>query len=302
MEWNYSQHRSQDYWRKEKKPRWHNQNYDYDYDRNISYHRNRSYNRDRSYDRDRSYSRKRSYKRDRSYSGDRMYDRDRSYSRDRLQDYYKNDYRSDYRNDYRDDYRNYYRKENHRDFKDQRYKRKHKDYYEDTYDKDNHRTGFKNKDRNKDRDQNKDWYRDDSFDKIRSRSKENGYLYDADDDDDDDDDGIFDSEIERVHTILQTMSQEKEMAIGFMFIFSENPDKILDSIHSPADVDYLIAERIECGKVRRLKIWKRTPWHYWQYKFTKLFESCKLWVNKFGHRFDARFSTYCVWICGGEGR
>ena len=43
------------------------------------------------------------------------------------------------------------------------------------------------------------------------------------------------------------MSQENEMAIGFMLVFSENPDKILDSIHSQADVDHLIAERIECG-------------------------------------------------------
>ena len=44
------------------------------------------------------------------------------------------------------------------------------------------------------------------------------------------------------------MSQEKEMAIGFMVAFSENPDKILDSIHSPADVDHLITERIECHR------------------------------------------------------
>ena len=41
------------------------------------------------------------------------------------------------------------------------------------------------------------------------------------------------------------MSQENEMAIGFMLVYSENPDKILDSICSPADVDHLIAERIE---------------------------------------------------------
>ena len=41
------------------------------------------------------------------------------------------------------------------------------------------------------------------------------------------------------------------MAIGFMLVFSENPDKILDSICSPADVDHLIAERIECGKSQK---------------------------------------------------
>ena len=44
------------------------------------------------------------------------------------------------------------------------------------------------------------------------------------------------------------MSQEKEMAIGFMLTFSENPANILDSICSPADVDHLIAERNKCSK------------------------------------------------------
>ena len=44
------------------------------------------------------------------------------------------------------------------------------------------------------------------------------------------------------------MSQEKEMAIGFMLAFSENSDEILDSIHSQADVKCLIAKRIEFAK------------------------------------------------------
>ena len=44
------------------------------------------------------------------------------------------------------------------------------------------------------------------------------------------------------------MSQEKEMATGFMLAFSENPDKKLDSIHSQADVECLIAKRIEFAK------------------------------------------------------
>ena len=66
---------------------------------------------------------------------------------------------------------------------------------------------------------------------------ERDYLYDEDD--------IFHSKIERVHKILQTMSPEKEITIGFMITFSENPDKILDSICSPADVDHLISKRIE---------------------------------------------------------
>ena len=48
-----------------------------------------------------------------------------------------------------------------------------------------------------------------------------------------DDDDIFHSKIGRVHKILQKMSQEKEMVIGFMLAFSESPDKILDNICSP---------------------------------------------------------------------
>ena len=43
------------------------------------------------------------------------------------------------------------------------------------------------------------------------------------------------------------------MAIRFILAFSENPDKILDSIHSPADVDHLIAKRIECGRSQKVK-------------------------------------------------
>ena len=54
-------------------------------------------------------------------------------------------------------------------------------------------------------DKYRDKYRDDSYDQIRGRSKEKDYLYYDDD--------TFDSEIRRVHKILQTMSQEKEMAI-----------------------------------------------------------------------------------------
>ena len=41
------------------------------------------------------------------------------------------------------------------------------------------------------------------------------------------------------------------MVIGFMLAFYENPDKILDSIHSTADVYHLIAERNECGKSQK---------------------------------------------------
>ena len=54
-----------------------------------------------------------------------------------------------------------------------------------------------------------------------------------------------------MHEILQTMSPEKEITIGFMITFSENPDKILDSRHSPADVDHLISKRIEYAKTQK---------------------------------------------------
>ena len=164
----------------------------------------------------------RNNKRDRSYSTDR------SYSRDRLQGYY-----------YKNDYRNDYKKENHRDFKNQRHERRSRDYYEGAYED----RYIKDKDSNKYRYR----YRDDSYDKIKHRSKEKDYLCDDDDDD------IFHSKIERVHKSLQTMSQEKEMATGFMLAFSENPDKILDNICSPADVDHLIAERIEYAKSQKVE-------------------------------------------------
>ena len=66
-----------------------------------------------------------------------------------------------------------------------------------------------------------------------------------------DEDDIFHSKVERVHKILQTVSQEKEITIGFMLLFSENPDKLLDSIQSPTDVDQLIAKRIEYAKPQK---------------------------------------------------
>ena len=166
----------------------------------------------------------------------------KNHYKDNYRNNYKDDYRNDYRNDYRCDYRDYCKKENHRDFKEQKYKRKHRDNYEkiykERYNKDNYRYSYKDKDSH--RDKYRDSYRDDSYDQIRCRSKEKDNLYYDDD--------IFDSKIRRVHIILQTMCQEKEMAIGFMLVFSENPDKILDSIHSQVDVECLIAKRIEFAK------------------------------------------------------
>ena len=116
--------------------------------------------------------------------------------------------------------------------------RRSKDYYKDRYGNDNHR----NSDKNKNKYQNKDQYKNDSYGKT-SRSKERDYLYDEDD--------IFHLEIERIYKILQTMSPEKEMAMGFILAFSENPDKILDNIQSPTDVNHLIAKRMESAKTQK---------------------------------------------------
>ena len=55
------------------------------------------------------------------------------------------------------------------------------------------------------------------------------------------------------------MSQEKEIAIGFMLMFSGHPDKILDNIHSPGDVDQLIAERIEYAKSQKAEDLAKDP-------------------------------------------
>ena len=47
------------------------------------------------------------------------------------------------------------------------------------------------------------------------------------------------------------MSKEKEIAMALMLVDSENLDYIVDSIHSQADVDHLIEERIECAKSQK---------------------------------------------------
>ena len=65
--------------------------------------------------------------------------------------------------------------------------------------------------------------------------------------------------IEKVHEILQAMCPEKEIAIGFIS-FSENPDKILDTIHSAANVDHLISKRIEYAKTQKAdNLTQKTP-------------------------------------------
>ena len=60
-----------------------------------------------------------------------------------------------------------------------------------------------------------------------------------------------------VHKNLQMMSKVKEIAIALMLVDSENLDHIIDSIHSQADVDRLISERIEYAKCQKIE--KRLP-------------------------------------------
>ena len=125
----------------------------------------------------------------------------------------------------------------HKDFRDQRHKRRHRDYCEKKCE-DGYISYYDDSSR-------------DRYDQIRGRSREKDYLCD--------DDVIFHSKMESIHKILQTMSQEKEITIGFMLMFSENPDKILDNIHSPADVDQLIAERIEYAKIQKAEDLAKDP-------------------------------------------
>ena len=44
-----------------------------------------------------------------------------------------------------------------------------------------------------------------------------------------------------------------------MLVFSENPDKLIDGIHSPAGVDHLIAERIEHGESQKTENLMKDP-------------------------------------------
>ena len=56
------------------------------------------------------------------------------------------------------------------------------------------------------------------------------------------------------------MSKEKEIAIALMLVDSENLDHIVDSIHSQADVDHLIAERVEYASSQKAE--KLTKHHH----------------------------------------
>ena len=72
--------------------------------------------------------------------------------------------------------------------------------------------------------------------------------------------------------------ERKRKAIGFKLAFSENPAKILDSIHSLADVDHLIVERNEYGKSQKGENLTKEPHDNIN--------------NTSGYRFDTRLSRY----------
>ena len=90
------------------------------------------------------------------------------------------------------------------------------------------------------------------------------------------------------------MSKEKEIAIALMLVDSENLDHSVDSIHSQADVDHLIAERVDYAKSK--KAGKLTKDHYDHISNTNSQSN----VNplsyepiNLGHRFDKRFAGKC---------
>ena len=56
------------------------------------------------------------------------------------------------------------------------------------------------------------------------------------------------SEIEEVHKVIPQLSRDKPIAIKLILDNSEDFEAMFYSIHSEANVDYLIAERIECGR------------------------------------------------------
>ena len=99
--------------------------------------------------------------------------------------------------------------------------------------------------------QNKNRDRDDSYDQIRGRSKEKDYLCDDDD--------IFHSKIERnTQNFANNESRERNHNRIHVNVFWK-PRKNLDNIHSPADVDQLIAERIEYAKSQKAEDVAKDP-------------------------------------------
>ena len=95
------------------------------------------------------------------------------------------------------------------------------------------------------RDKYRDKYRDDSLNSDRGRSREKHCLHKSRKDNNF---GGNDSELERLYKVLQPLSPDKVVAIRLMLTSSENFDNILDNIHSQADVDCLIPERIVYAK------------------------------------------------------
>ena len=79
-----------------------------------------------------------------------------------------------------------------------------------------------------------------------------------------------------------------------MLVDSENLDHTVDSIHSQADVDHLIAERIECAKSQKAE--KLTKDHHDNISITNSKSNMNL-VNyepiNLGHQFGTRSTGKC---------
>ena len=172
------------------------------YDSDRSYDMDYSHGRDRAYDRNRWYSRDRDnsweYKGDRSLIRDRLYDRNGSYNKDKLWDYY----------------RNVYKMENHK------YKRRSRDYHENRCE-----DGYVNEynDSYRDRNKYKHQYRNDRYDKIRSRLKEKPCSHGDKNCD------SSHSELEELYKTLPLMTSEEATAIRSMLMTSEYTNKVMDS-------------------------------------------------------------------------
>ena len=114
------------------------------------------------------------------------------------------------------------------------------DYYGDTCD-DRYIDDCRNTHKDSYRDKYRDRYRDDSFDSDRGRSGERHCSYNSRKDN-----GFVSNNprVEQLDKVLQQLSLDKVVAIRFTLASSVHFDDIIHSIHSPEDVDHLLAERM----------------------------------------------------------
>ena len=95
-------------------------------------------------------------------------------------------------------------------------------------------------------------YRDDSYDRHRSRSRESSCLPKARKVDNK-------SKIEQVHKVIQQLSQDKQIALKLILDNSKDFEAMFCSIHSEANVDYLIENRIKYAQSQKAKTLAKDP-------------------------------------------